>query len=197
MRALVWKVIAMEDWCNRRAGQQAFKLAMKRLLLPSLAVLLVACEQGGNMGELESYVQQVVNRPPAPIEPLPEFVAYQAFTYSAAGLRGPFDVPLDIAAAQRAQMNQVEPDLTRRREPLEEFALGNLSMVGTLSRDNRLWVLIRDESGSIHRVTIGNYLGRNHGRISSVTDTQVDLVEIVPSGDGGWIERPQSITILE
>jgi type IV pilus assembly protein PilP len=169
--------------------------ALLRLLsLSALSILLVACQQGGDMRELENYVQGVVNRPPAPIEPLPTFTAYQSFTYSAAGMRGPFDVPIDIAAAQRAEMMQVEPDFNRSREPLEEFALGTLKMVGTLARNNRLWALIRDETGTIHRLTTGNYLGRNHGRIGVIDETKIELMEIVPSGDGGWIERPQTIT---
>ncbi len=40
-------------------------------------------------------------------------------------------------------------------------------------------------------------MGRNHGRINAITDTQIDVVEIVPTGDGGWLERPQSILLNE
>ena len=70
-------------------------------------------------------------------------------------------------------------------------------MVGVLKRGGEAWALVRDETNNINRVTVGNYMGRNHGRISSITDTQSDVVEIVPTGDGGWLERPQSILLQE
>jgi type IV pilus assembly protein PilP len=64
-----------------------------------------------------------------------------------------------------------------------------------LVRDGNYQALIEDAVGVVHRVSVGNYLGRNHGRIESITDTQVSLIEIVPSGNGGWVERPQTLTL--
>jgi type IV pilus assembly protein PilP len=159
-----------------------------------LAILLLAsCSENDEMIALQDYVQSVVNRPPGRIEPIPQFKAYDAFTYSAANLRSPFDIPIDISVAIRnARNNQVKPDENRPREELENFALGALTMIGTLERNDQMWALIRDETSHVHRVTTGNYMGRNHGRIVGITETQIDIVEIVPTGDGGWIERPQN-----
>jgi|Laugresp1bdmlbsn_1035097.scaffolds.fasta_scaffold06584_2 type IV pilus assembly protein PilP len=160
------------------------------------SLLLVACSGDAEMIALQNYVNEAVNRPPSAIEPLPEFVSYQAFTYSASSLRSPFDVPVDISELLNNQRSaEVRPDENRPREALENFALGALAMVGTLSRDGRTWALIRDEANNVTRITVGNYLGRNHGRIVNVTETQVELVEIVPTGDDGWIERPQTIVM--
>ena len=169
---------------------------MLRTLLPLLMGLLAGCAQENDMAELQQFVDQQLNRPPGPIEPLPRFTSYQPFTYSAAGLRSPFEAPVDISAALRAQtQSDVQPDENRPREALESFNLSNLRMVGSLARGNTTWALIRDENGEVHDVMAGNYMGRNHGRIVSVTPTQIDLIEIVPSGDGGWIERPQTISL--
>ena len=77
------------------------------------------------------------------------------------------------------------------------FALNTLTMVGTIGRGNQLWALIRVETGNVNRVTNGNYLGKNFGRIVTVSQTQVELIEIVPTGDGGWIERPQTIMMAQ
>lgn len=159
-------------------------------------LLLGACANDADMIEMQNYVSGVVNRPPGAIEAPPEFVSYEAFTYSAASLRGPFDIPVDAADAARAtQANQVRPDENRPREYLESFALGGLTMVGTLERDGQTWALVRDETSNINRVTIGNYMGRNHGRIVGITELQIDLMEIVPTGDGGWVERPERILL--
>lgn len=163
----------------------------------ALLLALAGCSGTDEMIELQNYVLRTVTRPPSAIEPLPEFVSYEPFTYSAASLRSPFDLPVDINELMRARNDQVQPDLDRVPEMLERYNLGALAMMGTLSRGGRIWALIRDESGEITRVTTGNYMGRNHGRIISITDTQIDLVEIVPTGSGGWIERPQTVLLQQ
>lgn len=162
-----------------------------------LVLILSACSSDSNLAELQAYVQQTVNRAPGFIEPLPQFVTYEAFTYSATTLRGPFDVPADIAINRGGSDGVVEPDLSRTKERLEDFSLGSLAMVGTMVREGTLWVLMRDETNMIHKVVIGNYLGRNNGRIVSASETQIDVIEIVPSGGGGWIERPQTIALQQ
>jgi type IV pilus assembly protein PilP len=159
--------------------------------------LLAGCSGTDEMIALQNYVNSTVNRPPSVIEPLPEFVSYEPFTYSAASLRSPFDLPVDISELLRSRSDQVQPDLNRPSEMLERFNLGALVMMGTLSRSGRIWALMRDESGEISRVTVGNYMGRNHGRIVNISDTQIDLVEIVPTGSGGWIERPQTVLLQQ
>lgn len=169
---------------------------VKQLYSCCALLVLGACSSNDDMIALQSYVNDVVNRPPGIIEPPPVFVTYEAFTYSAASLRSPFDVPVDITNAVRNPRSDViKPNENRVREYLESFAIGNLVMVGTLARDGTTWALVRDETNSINRVAVGNYMGRNHGRIVGISDQQIDIMEIVPTGDGGWIERPQSVQL--
>jgi len=40
-------------------------------------------------------------------------------------------------------------------------------------------------------------MGRNHGRIVEISENQIELVEIVPTGDGSWMERPQTVMLRE
>jgi type IV pilus assembly protein PilP len=40
-------------------------------------------------------------------------------------------------------------------------------------------------------------MGKNHGRIVAIDERQIDVTEIVPTGDGGWIERPQTLTMQQ
>jgi type IV pilus assembly protein PilP len=163
-----------------------------------LLLMLAACSNNEEMAALQDEISAVVNRPPGVIEPPPEFVTYEAFDYSAASLRSPFELPIDANALRANQQNSnVRPDENRTPEILENFAIGNLVVVGTLSRGSQRWALIRDETGNITRAGIGNYMGRNHGRIVGIGETQIDVVEIVTTGDGGWIERPQTLTMQE
>lgn len=161
------------------------------------AALLGGC--GGDFADLDAYMAEVQAKPRGTIDPIPAFRPYESFTYSAQSLRAPFDIPLS-AKETAAAMNTgkvVKPDLLRAREFLERFNIEGLSMVGTLEQKGTLWALIRDEDGGVHRVRTGNYLGRNHGRIVAISETDVSVVEIVPSGVGGWLERPRTIKLTE
>ena len=90
----------------------------------------------------------------------------------------------------------IRPDKLRRREELELFSLDTLRMVGTLERDER-WALVKNKQGVIYRVKPGNYMGKNHGRITAIYDDRIELVEIVPDRAGGYIERPAQLAIGE
>jgi len=161
-----------------------------------MCLALSACGDSKSMDDLQQYIVEVSLRPGGPVEPMPQFLPYEAFTYSAASMRGPFDVPI-MAGTSVAQepVNEVKPDFDRTPEELESFALSNLSMVGMITRGNTTIALIQDENGMIHRIGRGSYLGRNHGRVMSVAPTEIEIVEIVPSGDGGWVERPRTLTL--
>lgn len=170
--------------------------AGRALLMAILMLLLAACSRPIAMDDLQQFIIEVSLRPGGPVEPMPQFLPYEAFTYSAASMRSPFDVPIMAGTGEAASpVNLVQPDFDRPAESLEAFALTDLAMVGMITRDRTYIALIRDISGVLHRVGVGNYLGRNHGRITRVTGNDIELVEIVPSGDGGWVERPRTLAL--
>ena len=159
--------------------------------------LVSGCNFGGGFSDLQAYMDEVRARPPRAIEPDPEVPEYEPFTYRAASMRSPFQIPVRLAEAGRqAGSRDVRPDETRVRQFLEGFNIEMFNMVGTLSNEEGLYALVSG-AGGVHRVKVGDYLGRNHGRIQSIGDAQVDVVEIVPDGEGGWIERPRSISLKE
>jgi len=162
-----------------------------------LALLLVGCSDTKH-ADLNAYIDETLARPAGEIEPVPPLRPYKTYKYSAVTLRSPFEPPRD-AAAQDDNFGRaaVAPDETRPREYLEGIAFASLSMVGSLERNGAIWALIDDGRGGIHRVTMGNYLGKNHGRIVSLSKTQIDIIEIVPDGKNGWIERPRTLTLKE
>ncbi|MDQ2076513.1 pilus assembly protein PilP [Marinimicrobium sp. ABcell2] len=164
-------------------------------LVCSLA-LLVGCGGTNQHRDLQQYIEDTKNRPEGEIEPLPAFRPYRPFTYGAMTLRSPFDPPMrEEERSARLSGVKVQPDLDREREYLENFNVASLAMVGTLTRDGRLWVLVDDGQGGVHPVTVGNYLGKNHGRIVAADRNQVELMEIVSDGGGGWVERPRIIEL--
>jgi type IV pilus assembly protein PilP len=159
------------------------------------AALLGGC--GGDFADLDAFMAEVRARPVGAIEPIPTFKPYQSFTYSAQSLRSPFDVPLTAKEVALQTGKVVKPDLLHAHEFLERFDIEGLAMVGTLAQEGTLWVLVKDGEGGVHRVRIGNYLGKNHGKIIGATETEISIQEIVPNGVGGWIERPRTIELTE
>ncbi len=169
---------------------------MRRAILLPLTFLLVMFQAGCTRGtsDLEAFVAEVKSRPAKPIEPIPEIKTFEPFTYTAFDLRDPFSPP---ASAQEGKGGGLRPDTARRKEPLERYPLDALSMVGLIEKDGRTLALIRSSDGLIHQVAVGNYAGQNYGRIIRIQEDRVDLIEIIPDGAGGWVERPASIAMRE
>ncbi|MFZ5757317.1 MAG: pilus assembly protein PilP [Pseudomonadota bacterium] len=161
-----------------------------------LAALVSGCSSDGEFSDLRNTLEEIKQRPRGAIQPPPEFKAQPTFTYAAHKLRSPFLPPSDEAMLPETEIKTVAPDLTRPREYLEQFNIEALRMVGTIARANGpLVALIRDGSGSTQQVKVGNYMGKNFGRVISVEETRVSVVEIVPDGHDGWVERPRTIRL--
>jgi type IV pilus assembly protein PilP len=176
-----------------------YRYVAQWLAIASLSGCLLACSDNPS-ADLEEYVKTVKSQQKSSIEPLPEFQPYESFAYQAVDLRDPFTEPTfshTRAVSNVPSNNGIKPDFDRPTEPLEEFPLDSLRMVGTLEQHNDQWALINDTDGTIHRVQPGNYAGQNHGKITRITDFEIELTEIVPDGIGGWIERQSSIAISE
>lgn len=171
---------------------------MVRLIICSFLLLtLSGCGSGSDFADLQAYMDEVRARPKGAIEPLPKFQAYEAFTYSASSLRSPFQPPVKIDLAVKQKGNRViKPDETRVRQFLEGFNIETFEMVGTLAKDSQVFALVKG-AGGVHRVRVGDYLGRNDGKIVAISEAKIDVIEIVPDGEGGWLERPRSLTLKE
>jgi type IV pilus assembly protein PilP len=68
-------------------------------------------------------------------------------------------------------------------------------MVGTFSKESSEWALIRDPDGVVHRVSVGNYIGKNHGKVNGISNDDVQLSEFIADGIGGWLIRPASVAL--
>ena len=164
-------------------------------LILMMALGLAAC--GGDMDDLDQYINEVKARPGGRIDPLPEITPYEIFTYvaDAQGLRSPF-VP-DTPQATGPATGGTRPDPDRSREYLESFPLDTLSMVGTLYIGETMYGLVQTADGLIHRVVPGNYMGQNDGRITDISESEIALVEIISDGIGGYIERDAAVGLSD
>ena len=166
------------------------------LALTLFAVALGGCS--GDMDDLDQYVNSVKSRSGGRIEPLPEIKPYEVFTYvaDAEGYRSPFvpDAPQRVAGVANIG---VGPDPDRSREFLEQFPLDTLRMVGTLSQAGSDFGLVQTSDGLIHRVMPGNYMGQNDGRITNINESEIELIEIISDGIGGYVERDAAVGLAD
>lgn len=167
---------------------------MNRLLVLIFIVFVVGCEQKSHQ-DVVDFIENGKRQPPGKIPPLPVFTPYKPHVYDAAGFRSPFEPPAVVEKKILAAKSNVKPDLNRPKQRLENYDFTSLTMVGSIAQSGVLWALIQDPEGSIERVREGYYLGRNHGRIIDMTELQIDVVEIVPDGVDGWLERPNAIRL--
>lgn len=166
----------------------------RSIIAAALAVMLLAplAGCGGGTSDLKADLEQMKKRPGGRIEPMPDIKPYESFAYDQTGLRSPFQPSVPVVAPGAGG---VRPDARRNREFLEGFSLDTLKMVGTLHQSGHVYGLVQTKDGLIHRVALGNYVGQNDGRVSAVTESKIAVVEIVPDGLGGYMERQAAISL--
>ena len=175
---------------------------MRASLIKLLSLMLIAgfglTACGSDMDDLDQYINDVKAKPGGRIEPLPEITPYEVFTYvaDAEGLRSPFAPDAPHAAAGIAA-GSTRPDRDRSREFLEQFPLDTLRMVGTMQLGETSYGLVQTSDGLIHRVVPGNYMGQNDGRIVQVNDSEIELIEIISDGIGGYLEREAAVGLAD
>ena len=157
--------------------------------LCALAGALSGCSSKDD--ELNQFITDTKKEPGGRIEPLPELKPYESYTYASADMRSPF-MPGGSGAGSAAGLR---PDTRRNREFLEQFSLDTLRMVGTLRLNDRTYGLIKTKDGLVHRVLPGNYMGQADGKVTEITPSKISVVEVVPDGLGGYMERPAQLAL--
>jgi type IV pilus assembly protein PilP len=163
------------------------------LALASVAIFLNGCVAGVD-GELTGYIADVKERPGGRIDPLPTIKPYENFTYQVDNMRSPFapDRPNSPSA-----ISGPKPVKDRSKEYLEQFPLDTLAMVGTLEREGSTFGLVQTQDGMVHRVTSGNFVGQNDGRIVEIDGSVISIEELVADGIGSFYKRAAEIGLSD
>ncbi|HVJ63108.1 MAG TPA: pilus assembly protein PilP [Tahibacter sp.] len=156
------------------------------------ALVLSGCTAGRR--DLEDWVAAEKAKKGAPIEPLPTVKTFETFEYKDLDMRDPFSPSAEEARDETVGTGP-RPDEGRVKEALESFPLDGLAMVGTIGIGDALEGLVKDPDGVVHRIHPGNYLGQNYGKITLIAEDRIEVVELVPNGAGGWMERQASIAL--
>lgn len=145
----------------------------------------------GDAPNLVEWVAEIKAKPAPPLDPLPVMQQFETFEYSAQGLRDPFSTAFSPGSSESG----MRPDPDRRKQALELFPLDSLDMVGTIGKGKALVALVMGPDKVTQRIVPGNYMGQSDGRVTAVFEDRIELVELVPDGAGGWLERPATVTL--
>jgi type IV pilus assembly protein PilP len=164
--------------------------------LAVLSLALAGCGGSQDHADLRAFMAEVRARPAGLVEPLPSFEQAPPFAYQASNMRSPFEPPLVLKRVERAAGGvQVTPDTNRVKQYLEQYPISALSMVGSLAQGPRMYALVRDGVGGVHRVQSGDYMGTDHGKVQRIDENELELIETVPDGTGGWVERARTVAL--
>jgi type IV pilus assembly protein PilP len=147
----------------------------------------------GGQSDLQKWIAETKKKPGGRIQALPEVKPYETFVYSASTMRSPFHP--QGPGAVGGGVAGLRPTARRNREFLEGFSLDTLRMVGTFKVRGSFYGLVQSKDGLVHKVQPGNYLGQNDGKVTDITASKISVVEIIPDGLGGYIERPASLAL--
>ena len=143
------------------------------------------------------YVKKVKSGELSRDEIIPKAKTYTFFSYADDKLRDPFQAAMISPQQTGDKHSNISPDKKRKKEPLEDYPLDTLRMVGVITVNHKQWAMVQASDGQVFRVTVGNYLGQNHGRITKINPDSIQLLEIISDGLGGWTEHETSLVMTE
>lgn len=159
-----------------------------------LGLFLSGCDDRISLADAE--MEKIKNERAQEIAPPPTPKKVEDYTYAAQNIRSPF-IPQSLLERQQkiAQMPSVKPDENRPKEPLEEYELSQLVYRGKVVAPNgQEYGLVQTPSGLVENIQVGNYMGKNYGRVTEITATQINLIEIVKDTEDQYVEKAASIS---
>ncbi|MTV41009.1 pilus assembly protein PilP [Duganella radicis] len=173
---------------------------MKTLMLPTLMALLLAGCGDSDVQEVRTWMKEVDAQTKVKVPPLAEPKTFIPFAYARKDEQDPFNP--NKLLAELAKMtaaggaNGLRPDTARRKEFLETFPLDTIKMVGTIEKKGVIYAVLQVDR-TVHQVVVGQHLGQNYGRITSIDENNVNLKEIVQDATGDWVERMSKLELQE
>lgn len=160
-------------------------------------VVLAGCS--AEHEELQQWMDQQRREAKPNVPPLQPPKKFDPEPYTMGQAVEPFSgQKLSVALKQEARQpnSLLAAELNRRKEPLESYPLDSMSMVGSVAKQGQPFALLRVDN-LLYQVKVGDYLGQNYGRITSIAETEIGLREIVQDAAGEWIQRPATLQLQE
>lgn len=171
------------------------KMMRHYYLAAGLAVILAGCGDEQHQ-ELRSWMRQQEQSMRGRIDPLPKVLPYEPLVYDVGGAFDPFSSLKAKVVGDRKGASL--PDTNRPREPLEDFPIETLKLVGIFQDKSRLIGQVM-ANGRGYQVKVGNYIGQNFGRVVRIVtaknEERVVVKELVKDADDQWVERESELLL--
>ncbi len=170
---------------------------MKRLLMVVAACTLAGC--ANDQSELRAWMQEVRANTKPVEERIEEPKRFAPFRYEDEAQADPFSpqkLAVVLEGSQRPGSSGLKPDLDRRREALEAFPLDTIRMVGRLVNGRRNHALLQVDK-TVYQARVGSYAGQNFGVITRISESEVQLQELVQDAAGDWVRRESTLRLQE
>lgn len=165
-------------------------------LLLLMMVMLLGCSQEAQIRE---WMEQTKRQTPVSVAKIPEPKSFTPYAYGRKDGIDPFNsIKLSMAIAKLRAMSGkgLKPDMDRRREPLEQYSLDTIKLVGVLQKRGMTYAILQVDK-AVFPTKIGNYVGQNFGMITGISEDAIDLKEIVQDASGEWVERKARLELQE
>ncbi|HAS62517.1 MAG TPA: fimbrial protein [Vibrio sp.] len=144
-----------------------------------------------NQQSIEDFIVQTQQQAQSELTALAPVLVFKVTEYQARSQRSPFTLPKAAVAMSQPQQRTDcwQPKIRDKSGQLEQFSLDKLSLKGVMSRGGHHSALVQTPSGQIVKVTAGQYVGLNNGKVGKVTASYIQVNETLPDGLGCWIRR--------
>jgi len=86
--------------------------------------------------------------------------------------------------------------LNRPKKALEAVPVSDIRVTRTFRTEEPLWIaMVEDGLLREHTVIVGDYLGRDYGRVTEIDSEGVDIIEVEQNDAGDWNEKPLKLKI--
>ena len=164
------------------------------VLVAIVMLVLAGCSERDEFLEIDNKLAEASLIQKVNIEPIPSFPQQSDYSYQSQAQRNPFQsVDKYPKVSSPPQTKVAKPDLMRVKEPLELFDLPSLEMVGSLGTVGQLWGLVKDPTGTVSKVTVGDRIGKNFGQIIEVSQSELVILEKISNELEIWFSQSRSI----
>jgi type IV pilus assembly protein PilP len=160
------------------------------LLLP---LLLLGCASEEHQ-DLRQWMRDEAKGMKGKVPPLPEITAFPVVSYETESITSPFAAGKIVTL--EAVADKTAPDRTRPQQPLEIFPLEDLKVTGVIMAGAVPFALIQTPPPNKPKhVRVGEYMGRNFGKITAISREGITVLESVKDANGAWVEQEKLLIV--
>lgn len=158
--------------------------------------LLVGC--GNSDQAVQQRMAAVSKNLTGMVEKIAEPKGFAPYKYESATRIDPFS---EVKLALANQLPNARNPLTPHPEPhapqpLEAFPLESLKMVGMLQQKGATYAFVKSDA-AVQRIQVGDYMGKDNGKVTAINESQIALTELVRDGGGDYVARSSTLQLQQ